>query len=113
MLQHLQPGASLKSIEDDLETVRVTGEVLSSLWTAAPVNHGFLTVKERADYLHNLREELADKAMYLPTRAIDKARTWFSELLASVSTDYVLHGDLHHGNILYSEENGWMGGYRP
>jgi streptomycin 6-kinase len=109
LLQHLQPGTPLKSVQDDAVTVRVTGEILSSLWKEAPVNHGFLTVKKRADSLHKLREEIAGKAGHLPSRAIDKAQTCFSELLASVSNDYVLHGDLHHGNILYSEENGWTG----
>ena len=40
---------------------------------------------------------------------VAKAETIFTEYLANSSPGVLLHGDLHHENILSDEERGWVG----
>ena len=42
-----------------------------------------------------------------PWRLVVKAEALYPELLNTSTDLYLLHGDLHHGNILYSDSSGW------
>lgn len=39
---------------------------------------------------------------------VDAARATFADLLAPTQRPVLLHGDLHHGNVLRSDRRGWL-----
>ena len=43
----------------------------------------------------------------MPRDLIDRTEAAFEEILRSSTGDVVLHGDLHHENILLDSESGW------
>ena len=44
----------------------------------------------------------------MPRDLLDRAEAAFIELSRDRTSDVVLHGDLHHENILWDEEDGWL-----
>ena len=44
----------------------------------------------------------------LPRRLVDRAARLFDELCATAPARVVLHGDLHHGNILRADREPWL-----
>ena len=66
--------------------------VLAALWRPAPADHRFKTVRDWG-------EELAGE---------DRAAGLYAELCDSMGEPVVLHGDLHHDNVLRSGAGGWL-----
>jgi streptomycin 6-kinase len=44
----------------------------------------------------------------IPAAMVDRAIALFAELASSQGARRLLHGDLHHDNILYDERRGWL-----
>jgi streptomycin 6-kinase len=44
----------------------------------------------------------------IPLEHVQLAEEFFQQVLETSEGSELLHGDLHHENILYSEQNGWM-----
>jgi len=57
--------------------------------------------------LTKLRPHFGGGTGPLPVRLVEAAETLFAELLAT-EEPVLLHGDLHHDNILLSERGGWL-----
>ena len=55
-----------------------------------------------------MRERYGGGTGPLPEALVDRAERLFAELLASMSGLVVLHGDLHHFNILAAERQPWL-----
>lgn len=97
LMEKLEPGRSLKQLvkegKDD-EATRILSQVILDL--------------QSYDVLHQesyqpLSEHIAAFALlrgYIDEKIIDHARAVFTELCADSSNDIILHGDLHHDNIL-------------
>jgi streptomycin 6-kinase len=66
-----------------------------------PKPKGFRDLTRRFEYLFETADRTNDKDTKLAARI---AR----ELIDSEQTTGILHGDLHHGNILFSSERGWL-----
>lgn len=95
LLERAVTGVSLKSYfpEKDNDAIHITSECLKRLHQA-PIagDHHFPHVK---DWLVAL-----DNDMGIPTDYLHKARRLRDELIATSATPVLLHGDLHHDNIL-------------
>lgn len=95
LLQRAVPGISLKSYfpNSEQESVKIACEVMKKLHKAnIPVAHNFPHIK---DWLKAL-----DKDWNIPNHYLQKARKLRDELLQTAKPDVLLHGDLHHDNIL-------------
>jgi streptomycin 6-kinase len=102
LLERADPGVSLRSYfpEKDNDAIQITCECLKRLHQAAiPTDHHFPHVK---DWLMAL-----DKNLSIPTDYLHKARKLRDELIATSATPALLHGDLHHDNILQNS-NDWV-----
>src|SRR5690606_23152783 len=78
----------------------ITSSLIKNLHTASiPVNHHFLHVK---DLLQTLDNELS-----ISKKILIKARILRDELIATSHKTVLLHGDLHHDNILKNSD-GWV-----
>jgi streptomycin 6-kinase len=107
LLEHLQPGTSLRSLDDEQRVLKIFADVAYSLWRKAPTSHSYPTVKKWSEGISRLLNNFDGGTGPLPASLVERAETLYSHLIRTSQTQYLLHGDLHHGNILYSEKKGW------
>lgn len=107
LIERLVPGVPVSELNDDDATIKIA-LVIKKLHITPPVNHNFITVSEWTQDLFNIRERFQGDTGPLPEYLIDKAQYLFTELINSQSTPVLLHGDLHHDNVLSSERDNWL-----
>lgn len=66
------------------------------------------TLPHLRDYGDSFRTYLAQDADPIPRPLVERAARLFDELCATTPEDHVLHGDLHHGNVLHAGPDGWL-----
>ncbi|MEP6635412.1 MAG: aminoglycoside phosphotransferase family protein [Acidobacteriota bacterium] len=110
LLERVIPGTPLYLFQnqDAAGMTRTAAAVMRRLWRTPPPSHSLpsLTVWFRA--FARLRGIYAGGSGPFPARIIDTAERMFAELNASAETEVVLHGDLHHDNILFGADRGWL-----
>ncbi|MCA9936761.1 MAG: phosphotransferase [Ardenticatenaceae bacterium] len=110
LLQRVQPGHSLVPLQqtDDDAATRIAAEVMRQLWRPAPpAPYSFPTVAHWAAGLGRLRERFDGRTGPFDAQLIETAESLFADLLASSAEPVLLHGDLHHDNILAAGD-GWL-----
>jgi len=100
LLERLKPGTPLLSILDDQRATSIAAQVMRQLWQPAPFEHSFPTVEKWAAGLKRLRQRFNGGTGPLPARLVEEAERLFEELIGSTDEVVLLHGDLHHDNIL-------------
>ncbi len=108
LLERFQPGTMLSTVTDDEAATRIAALVMKKLWRPAPPEHNFPTVARGAGGLQRLRAMFGGGTGPLPAPLVDRAENLFAELLASADAPVLLHGDLHHYNILAAEREPWL-----
>jgi len=111
LLERLRPGAVLTTLADeahDDEATRVAASVMRGLWCPAPPGHDFPTVADWGRSFASLRARSGGGTGPLPTAQVEEAESLFAELLASSGPPVLLHGDLHHDNILSASRQPWL-----
>ncbi|MGI8484629.1 MAG: aminoglycoside phosphotransferase family protein [Thermomicrobiales bacterium] len=113
LLERVIPGVALQDLPatyNDDEATRIAAACLQRYWRPAPIELGNLITLERwfrdlFDYEALLASGSAQGPLShsLAQAAVDEARI----LLASTDERAVLHGDLHHDNILTNRDGGW------
>jgi len=102
LLECAVPGISLKSYfpDNDDQAINITANVINRLHKAPiPSTHAFPHIK---DWL-----EALDGDLEIPVHTLQKAREIRDKLLKTAEADVLLHGDLHHDNILQNV-NDWV-----
>lgn len=99
LLERLEPGVTLVTMEEEAAT-RTAADVMRRLWRPAPEQPVFPTVADWCHGFERLRAQFDGGTGPLPARLIVEAETLVRELVASQDATVLLHGDLHHGNIL-------------
>lgn len=107
LLERLRPGKMLTTVPEEERAVSIAAEVMRSLWRPAPDGVDLPGVVEwlAAFSEHRARHGAADP---LPPGALDRAEGMAADLLASSTERFVLHGDLHHFNILSAQRAPWL-----
>jgi len=108
LLERLTPGRPLSALDDDEQATCVAVDVMRQLWRPAPRAHGFRTVEQWAAGLGRLRTRFGGGCGPLPASLVEQAEGLFADLLPSMGEVVVLHGDLHHDNILSAERQPWL-----
>ncbi|HET6313771.1 MAG TPA: aminoglycoside phosphotransferase family protein [Chloroflexia bacterium] len=108
LLERLSPGTPLSRLTDDEQATSIAAGVMRLLWRPAPPEHPFPTVARWALGLGRLREHFGGTTGPFPARLVEQAESLFAELLASAPEQALLHGDLHHDNILAAEREPWL-----
>lgn len=97
LLERAIPGTTLKEYfpKKDEESISIVCEIMKKLHTA---KYEFCPVFPHVrDFLSVL-----DKNLGIPIGCLQNARDLGKELLHEASSDVLLHGDLHHDNILFN-----------
>jgi streptomycin 6-kinase len=108
LLEALEPGTPLSSVEDDVTATSLAAAVMRQFWRPVPANHPFPTVADWGRGFTRLREHYDGGNGPFPPRLLDEAETLFADLCASMDAPVLLHGDLHHDNILAARRQPWL-----
>lgn len=98
LMERFEPGESLKALVksgNDDEATRIICRTIRELHSHQQKQIEFTHIAELAGSLSVLKNRLDD-------RTVSKAESLFCELTTDQAHDVVLHGDLHHDNILSS-----------
>jgi streptomycin 6-kinase len=102
LMEHINPGHSLKNTvkagQDDAATQIICGVIRELRFQTKPTRE--------FKHLSELGRELAILTGQIDKPLLDKATALFHDLSQDRTNDILLHGDLHHDNIL-SADNGW------
>jgi len=108
LLERLSPGEPLSRLSCDQQATSAAAQVMQQLWRPAPPLSGFPTIENWAAGLQRLRQRFEGETGPLPRGLVERAETLFAELIASMDAPVLLHGDLHHDNILSAERQSWL-----
>lgn len=110
LLERLEPGTTLRAVaEGDEDTATaVAARMLARLWRPAPPGHGLRPLESWCAAYDRNREALARGAGGFPAALFRRADALRRDLLASTIEETVLHGDLHHENILRAGREEWL-----
>ena len=108
LLERLQPGEPLADLRSDEEITRAAASVMQQLWTPAPADHRFLSVRSWAAGLSALRAYFGGGYGPFPPDLVDTAQSLFAELLDPRREQTLIHGDPHPQNILSAERVPWL-----
>ena len=108
LLERALPGHALTDLVlagDDDAAMAILCGVAGALHAAAPPPHDLARVEDWA--LGFARHRHSGDAT-IPAAQLDRAEQLFAALAASQGERVLLHGDLHHDNILFDARRGWL-----
>ena len=108
LLRRIKPGTPLAEIEDDDGATITAASLILDLPAAPPHGRVFPTIKRWAQAFERLRSRFGGSTGPVPVHLVDNAERLLVDLQASRMEKLLLHGDLHHRNILLSQEAGWL-----
>jgi streptomycin 6-kinase len=104
----VQPGLPLLDLADDAEATAIAATVMRQFWRPLPADHPFPTVADWGEGFTRLRETFGGTTGPFDQQLVEQAESLFADLLASSAAPVLLHGDLHHWNILSSQRDDWL-----
>lgn len=108
LIERLAPGVPLAQLSNDEEATALAAGVMRALWQPAPAEHDFPTVARWGQGFARMRARFGGGTGPLPPALVARAEALFAELLASAGPPTLLHGDLHHDNILSAGRAPWL-----
>jgi streptomycin 6-kinase len=108
LLECCEPGAMVSAIEDDDAATAIAASVMQQLWHRVPPSHPFPTVAKWGQGFARLRARYNGGSGPLPAELVDQAEHLYVELVRSTAQPVVLHGDLHHDNVLSAARQPWL-----
>ena len=102
IMQRAVPGSTIKAHfpDDDIDATKILCESIKELHKASiPESHNFYHLSELFKTL--------DQKLDIPDEILAIAKHLRDDLLKSTTKEVLLHGDLHHDNILKNGDN-WL-----
>lgn len=106
LLERAEPGRPLSEARDEEEAVSAAVGVMKQLWRSSPARHPFATTSDWGRGFERMRRNFGGGTGPIPERHAARAETLFAELLESEAEPILLHGDLHHENVLDASATG-------
>lgn len=107
LLERLLPGEPLTNREDRQAT-EIACEVMAKLWKTEFPHSSFPTVGKWGAGFQKLRARFQGGTGPFPEGLVEPAERRFHELLDTMDDPVLLHGDLHHSNILSATRAPWL-----
>ncbi|ASQ45172.1 aminoglycoside phosphotransferase family protein [Legionella clemsonensis] len=99
IMERLLPGTRLVDLIDEQQAIPIAVSVMQRLWSPITEPHRFISLEQWLRNLARLNtQEALQRLIKKPLRDFVVGRT--KELLSSQGEQVLLHGDLHHYNIL-------------
>jgi streptomycin 6-kinase len=122
LLERLNPGLMLSTLEEDEEATHIAAEVMQKIWRPltlesasllansqeqAPALQSFILLSDWFDGLKKLRRMFNGGTGPLDEKLVDRVENSVKDFFAEDHMPVLMHGDFHHFNIL-SSERGWL-----
>ncbi|NOU71258.1 phosphotransferase [Paenibacillus sp. LMG 31458] len=109
LLEGAEPGIPLSTIENDALATDIFCEVFRRLHLSPPTGSQYPSLKQHFAAIERYRERFNDMKVDvpLPPNWVENAEECLEYLIATTSENFLLHGDLHHDNILRQDEEKW------
>lgn len=110
LLEGADPGTPLSTIEDNASATDIFCEVFRRLHLPAPTGSLYPSMKQHFAAIERYRERFDDvnTAAPLPESWVENAEECLAYLITTTRENLLLHGDLHHENILRQGEEQWV-----
>lgn len=112
LLERAEPGTMLSELVTDAagddEATHIAARVMRDLWQPLPVAHSFPSTQDWARGLERLRARFDGGTGPFDPALVALAEVLFRDLHASAAESVLLHGDLHHDNILAARRAPWL-----
>jgi streptomycin 6-kinase len=106
LMERVHPGTMLVALEDDEQRTHIACDVMTHLWRPAPEGP-LILLSEWFEGLKGLHIRFNGGTGPFPEKLVSRVESLLPELFATSDPPVLLHGDLHHFNIL-SSERGWL-----
>ncbi|WP_202708817.1 aminoglycoside phosphotransferase family protein [Sporosalibacterium faouarense] len=106
LLERIVPGKCLTSLKNHREQITIAAELIAKVPLFTDAKDGFPTYSQwinRAFKKARTENKVGSKMIHF----IDEAEKFFKEVESNDSQVALLHGDLHHWNILQDENGNW------
>ncbi|MZQ81197.1 phosphotransferase [Paenibacillus sp. 5J-6] len=109
LLEGAEPGTPLSTIENDALATHIFCDVFQRLHLTPSAGCQYPSMKQHFAAIERYRERCNDMNIddRLPTSYVEKAEEYLEYLIATTRENLLLHGDLHHDNILRQDEEKW------
>ena len=123
LLERLNPGVMLSTLEDDDEATHIAAEVMKKIWrpletlesSSLLLNveqqavrlQSFIQLSDWFDGLNNLRPMFNGGTGPFNEKLVERAESSVKDFFVENHMPVLMHGDFHHFNIL-SSERGWL-----
>lgn len=108
LLERLTPGNNLStlSIEGrDDDATEIIADVIGRMSCVRPALQGIASAR---DLLPGFQKYRHTDGSLMPIEMVDRAERVFADLCDSQTDVRLLHGDLHHYNVLFDSRRGWV-----
>jgi streptomycin 6-kinase len=110
LLERLQPGEMLSTMEDDEEATHIAAELMLKIWRPienVTLSDKFIRLSDWFDGLKRLRAMFNGGTGPLNEKLVARAEQSVRDFFAENHKPVLMHGDFHHSNLLLSER-GWL-----
>ncbi len=104
LVEKLSPGCPLSSLSTKEEAALIAARLMKSLWRMPHSDSTIETAVKREKQLREYTQMYPSGIDFLSSETLQQALAVFSELNRTSQQLFLLHGDLHHDNILQSGE---------
>lgn len=108
LLERLNPGEAIFHLNDDEYATRAAIQVMNELYGSPTERGRFPSVADWAEGLKRLRTRFKGGTGPFPQNLVEMAEGILRELLPTMDDHVLLHGDLHHWNILSAGRSPWL-----
>lgn len=112
LLERIMPGETLDKLSNEDERIQCLADVIKRMHT--PVSRVgklasmFPTIADWAVGLEGIRSHFRGGTGPIPEQMVEQAMQWYKKLLSTQKEQCLLHGDLHHENILRAQREPWL-----
>lgn len=106
-MERVQPGKMLASLEDDDQATHIAADVMLNLWQPAPTEGAFIKLSDWFKGFEKMRARFEGGTGPLEKSLVERAEQAAAEFFSEDYAPMLIHGDLHHFNIL-SSGLGWL-----
>ncbi len=111
LMERIMPGTPLTTLADDEhddEATLIAANVMRDLWRPVLSKEGLQTVVGWSEGFAEMRKRFDGGTSALPVNLVEKAERIYAEYLQYPTGQVLLHGDLHHDNILQNQNGEWL-----
>jgi streptomycin 6-kinase len=107
LLERIVPGLPLSTVEDDTQATLAAAGLMRRLWRPLTEPVSLPTIATWARGLDRHRSRFGGSGP-IPARLFEAAVALYRDLGATMAEPVLLHGDLHHDNILSATREPWL-----